>query len=117
MLSLDKTKSVDDIRSLLNGRVGIAMLKMDGLTTGVSYSDGELVSAETRGNGVVGEDVLHNARTIKNLPQQITVSDLLVDGEAIITRSDFEKINATIMNEDDKYKKSAQSCKWFYPTA
>jgi DNA ligase (NAD+) len=104
MLSLDKTKSVDDIRSLLNGRVGIAMLKMDGLTTGVSYSDGELVSAETRGNGVVGEDVLHNARTIKNLPQQITVSDLLVDGEAIITRSDFEKINATIMNEDDKYK-------------
>lgn len=104
MLSLDKTKSVDDVYSLLDGRVGIAMLKMDGLTTGVSYSDCKLVSAETRGNGVVGEDVLHNARTIKNLPQQITVSDLSVDGEAIITRADFEKINATIINEDDKYK-------------
>lgn len=104
MLSLDKTKSVDDVRSFLNGRVGIAMLKMDGLTTGVSYFNGKLVSAETRGNGVIGEDVLHNARTIKNLPQQITVPNLSVDGEAIITRADFDKINAAIINEDDKYK-------------
>lgn len=104
MLSLDKTKSVDDIYLFLGGRVGIAMLKMDGLTTGVSYSDGKLFSAETRGNGVIGEDVLHNARTIRNLPQQITVSRLDVDGEAIITRADFDKINATIVNADDKYK-------------
>lgn len=104
MLSLDKTKSIDDVISFLNGYTGIAMLKMDGLTTGVSYSDRKLVSAETRGNGVIGEDILHNARVIKNLPQQVSISDLLVDGEVIIKRSDFEKINSAIINEDDKYK-------------
>lgn len=104
MLSLGKTKSIDEVISFLNGRRGIAMLKMDGLTTGVSYFDGKLASAETRGDGVVGEDVLHNAKTIKNLPQQIIVQELTVDGEVIITRADFEKINAAIINEDDKYK-------------
>lgn len=104
MLSLNKTKSVDEIISLLRGHVGIAMLKMDGLTTGVSYSDSKLASAETRGDGIIGEDVLHNAKTIKNLPQLISVSELSVYGEAIITKEDFKKINATIVNEDDKYK-------------
>lgn len=104
MLSLDKTKSIDDVISFLDGRCGVAMLKMDGLTTGVSYSEGSLVSAETRGNGEIGEDVLHNAKTIRNLPQQISASKLIVDGEAIITRTDFEKINAAIVNEDDKFK-------------
>lgn len=104
MLSLNKTKSVDEIISLLRGHVGIAMLKMDGLTTGVSYSDSKLVSAETRGDGIIGEDVLHNAKTIKNLPQLISVSELSVYGEAIITKEDFKKINATIVNADDKYK-------------
>lgn len=104
MLSLSKTKSVDDVINFLNSRCGIAMLKMDGLTTGISYSDGRLVSAETRGDGIVGEDVLHNAKTIRNLPQQIIAQEITVDGEAIITRMDFEKINAAIVNEDDKYK-------------
>lgn len=104
MLSLDKTKNVDDIVKFLNGRIGICMAKMDGLTCSLRYVNGQLVSAETRGNGEVGEDILHCAKAIKNLPLKINnTNEVIVDGEVIITYNDFKQINATLPN-DKKYK-------------
>lgn len=104
MLSLDKTKSVDDVIKFLNGKDGHIMAKMDGLTCSVRYLNGRLVSAETRGNGEIGEDILHCAKTIKNLPIEINCLDeVIIDGEVIISYDDFEKINATLP-EDEKYK-------------
>ena len=104
MLSLDKTKSVDDVIKFLNGKDGVVMAKMDGLTCSVRYLNGKLVSAETRGNGEIGEDILHCAKTIKNLPLEINcLGEVIIDGEVIITYDNFEKINATLP-EDEKYK-------------
>lgn len=104
MLSLDKTKNVDDVVKFLGGRDGVVMAKMDGLTCSLRYLNGELVSAETRGNGEIGEDILHCAKTIKNIPLKINYTDeIIVDGEVIITYDDFDKINATLP-EDQKYK-------------
>ena len=104
MLSLDKTKSVDEVQKFIEDKPILTMLKMDGLTISVKYSEGKLVSAETRGNGTEGEDVTHNALVFTNLPQSIDYrGDLVVDGEAIITYEDFEKINANLP-EEEKYK-------------
>lgn len=104
MLSLDKTKSVDEVQKFIGNKPILTMLKMDGLTISVKYSEGKLVSAETRGNGTEGEDVTHNALVFTNLPQAISYrGDLVVDGEAIITYEDFEKINANLP-EGEKYK-------------
>ena len=104
MLSLDKTKSVEDVIKFLDGRDGVIMAKMDGLTCSLRYLNGELVSAETRGNGEVGEDILHCAKTIKNLPLKIDCMDeVIIDGEVIITYDDFDKINETLP-DDEKYK-------------
>lgn len=104
MLSLDKTKSVSDIVRFLNGRTGVSMLKMDGLTCSAGYVNNKLISAESRGNGEIGEDILHNARTISNLPHQIVMDKLIVDGEVIITRSNFDKINNELPSTEEKYK-------------
>lgn len=102
MLSLDKTKSVDDVVKFLGNKDGVCMAKMDGLTCSLRYVNGELVSAETRGNGEVGEDILHCAKTIKNIPLKIECLDeVVVDGEVIITYDDFNKINASL---PDGYK-------------
>ena len=104
MLSLDKTKNVDDVIKFLDGRDGVIMAKMDGLTCSLRYLNGELVSAETRGNGEVGEDILHCAKTIKNIPLKIECLDeVIVDGEVIITYDDFDKINSALP-EDEQYK-------------
>lgn len=104
MLSLDKTKSVDEVQKFIGNKPILTMLKMDGLTISVKYSEGKLISAETRGNGAEGEDVTHNALVFTNLPQTISYrGDLVVDGEAIITYEDFEKINANLP-EGEKYK-------------
>ena len=104
MLSLDKTKSVDDVVAFLGGKDGAIMAKMDGLTCSLRYLNGELVSAETRGNGEVGEDIFHCAKTIKNIPLKINCTDeVIIDGEVIITYDDFEKINSTLA-DDQKYK-------------
>lgn len=102
MLSLDKTKSTSDIVKFLDGRKGIAMLKMDGLTCSLMYKQ-SLVSAETRGNGEIGEDVLHNAKTVENIPIKIANEEVIVDGEMIIDYETFEKINLSL-SEDNKYK-------------
>lgn len=104
MLSLDKTKNINDVIKFLDGKDGVVMAKMDGLTCSVRYLNGKLVSAETRGNGEIGEDILHCAKTIKNLPLEINCLDeVVVDGEVIITYDDFEKINA-MLPESERYK-------------
>ena len=104
MLSLDKTKSIDDLKKFLGDKIGILMLKLDGLTVSLRYMNGQLVSAETRGNGEIGEDILHNAKVFSNIPLQIDYQgELIVDGEAIITWDAFEKINAGLP-EGEKYK-------------
>ena len=97
MLSLDKTKSIDDLKNFLKDKFGILMLKLDGLTISLRYLNGELVSAETRGNGEVGEDVLHNVKTFSNIPLHINYDgELIIDGEAIITYDTFHKINNSL---------------------
>lgn len=104
MLSLAKTKDINDIITFLDGRNYIVMGKMDGLTCSLRYVNGELVSAETRGNGEIGEDILHCVKVITNIPLKIDhPGELIVDGEVIITYEDFEKINAQLPN-DQKYK-------------
>lgn len=104
MLSLDKTKDIDDVVKFLDGRDGVIMAKMDGLTCSLRYVNGELVSAETRGDGETGEDILHCAKTIKNIPLRINCKDeVIVDGEVIISYDDFDKINATLL-EEERYK-------------
>lgn len=104
MLSLDKTKSIDDLKKFLGDKNGILMLKLDGLTVSLRYINGNLVSAETRGNGEIGEDILHNAKVFSNIPLHINYDgELIVDGEAIITYDTFEHINANLP-EGEKYK-------------
>ena len=98
MLSLDKTKSIDEVKSFLGNKSHIAMAKMDGLTCSLTYENGRLVAAETRGNGIIGEDILHNALQIKSIPKRIEYTNkLVVDGEVICTYEDFE-------NFKDEYK-------------
>ena len=92
MLSLDKTKSIDEVKTFLGSNDFIAMAKMDGLTLSLKYVDGILVSAETRGNGIIGEDVLHNAKVIPSIPKKVDFNDeLVVDGEIICLEKDFEQ--------------------------
>ena len=91
MLSLAKTKSVEEVESFLGDKPFIAMPKMDGLTCSLRYVDGRLISAETRGNGQVGEDILHNILTLKSVPKTIPEEEeLIVDGEIICKYNDFE---------------------------
>lgn len=91
MLSLDKTKDLDDVKSFINKKDFLMMAKMDGLTCSLHYQNGKLISAETRGDGVIGEDVLHNARVIPSIPNYINYfEDLVIDGEIICSYRDFE---------------------------
>ena len=99
MLSLDKTKSEDDVVAFLAGHDGIAMAKMDGLTCSLYYEEGLLTSAETRGNGEVGEDILQNIVRVKGVPIEIPFKDkLVIDGEVICTYEDFEDFSSTYKN-------------------
>lgn len=91
MLSLDKTKSIDEMNAFIGNKDFITMLKMDGLTCSLGYKNGRLVSAETRGNGIEGEDILHNIMAVKNVPKRLSQNiDLTVDGEIICTFEDFK---------------------------
>lgn len=104
MMSLDKTKDLEVLRKYCKGRPCVLSLKMDGLTIRLTYEEGDLVLAETRGNGEVGEDVTHNARQIKNIPLHIDHSGrYVIEGECIITYDDFEKINSQLP-DDKKFK-------------
>lgn len=105
MLSLDKTKSIEDLKKFSNNKDFILSLKMDGLTVLLTYDNGKLIQAETRGNGETGEIITHNARVFENIPLNIDYKGRLeIEGEAVITYDDFRKINSLIENPDDKYK-------------
>ncbi|MBO5227804.1 MAG: NAD-dependent DNA ligase LigA [Lachnospiraceae bacterium] len=111
MLSLDKTKSVDTLADWLGDKEGVLSWKLDGLTVVLSYAEGKLVKAVTRGNGVVGDLVTNNAMMFVNLPLVIPYKgELTLRGEAIIKYSDFEKINAEIEDEAAKYKNPRNLC-------
>ena len=111
MLSLDKTKEREALRAFIGTNPTLLSWKMDGLTIVLTYENGELQKAVTRGNGIVGEVITNNARTFKNIPLKIAYQGRLVlRGEAIITYSDFERINETIEDVDAKYKNPRNLC-------
>lgn len=111
MLSLDKTKDVEELKSWLGDKTGLLSWKMDGLTVVLTYEDGELTKAVTRGNGEIGEVITANARTFVNIPLRIPYKGrTILRGEAIITYSDFEKINESIPELDAKYKNPRNLC-------
>lgn len=111
MLSLAKTKSREELADWLNGKMGILSWKLDGLTIVLTYRDGALQKAVTRGNGEVGEVVTGNARVFRNLPLNIPYrGELILRGEAVITYSGFEKINREIEDEQAKYKNPRNLC-------
>ncbi len=111
MLSLDKTKDVGALKEWLGSQKGILSWKLDGLTIVLTYQDGHLVKAVTRGNGEVGEVITNNAKVFKNLPVTIAHKDtLILRGEAIIRYSDFIKMNNEIEDVDAKYKNPRNLC-------
>lgn len=111
ILSLDKTKDIDELSSWLGEHEGVLSWKLDGLTVVVTYEDGKLVKAVTRGNGTVGEVITNNAKTFVNIPLSIPYKNRIVlRGEALIRYSDFELINSRITNPDDKYKNPRNLC-------
>lgn len=99
MLSLNKTKDINIIQSFVEDKDWIAMCKMDGLTCSLKYNNGKLISAETRGNGEIGEDILHNALCVKSIPHHIPFKDeLIVDGEIICTYNNFKPFSEQYKN-------------------
>lgn len=111
MLSLDKTKERESLRGFIGDQKTLLSWKMDGLTIVLTYREGKLEKAVTRGNGVIGEVVTNNAKVFDNIPLQIPYQDeLVLRGEAIITYSDFEKINSQIEDVDAKYKNPRNLC-------
>ena len=102
MLSLDKTKDINNLKSFIGNHDYILMAKMDGLTCSLTYQNGQLVLAETRGNGIVGEDITHNANVIPSIPKSIPAlakyGEVVIDGEIICTYSNFESFSAEYKN-------------------
>ena len=111
MLSLDKTKEVSRLQEFLGGHKAMISWKLDGLTIVLTYKDGELFKAVTRGNGEIGEVITNNAKVFKNVPLHIPYKgELILRGEAVIGYSDFEKINEEIEDVDAKYKNPRNLC-------
>lgn len=111
MLSLAKTKSREELRDWLGGRQALLSWKLDGLTIVLTYQKGSLVKAVTRGNGEEGEVITNNARMFTNVPMQIPFQgDLILRGEAVISYSDFEKINESLGADEEKYKNPRNLC-------
>ena len=111
MLSLDKTKDREVLRAFIGSHKSLLSWKLDGLTIVLTYENGELIKAVTRGNGIVGEVITNNARVFKNIPLRIPYKgQLVLRGEAIITYSEFERINETIGDADAKYKNPRNLC-------
>lgn len=111
MLSLDKTKEVSRLKEFLGNQKAIISWKLDGLTIVLTYKNGELQKAVTRGNGEVGEVITNNAKTFKNLPLKIAYQgELILRGEAVIGYADFEQINAEIEDVAAKYKNPRNLC-------
>lgn len=111
MLSLGKTKDREELREWVQDKSALLSWKLDGLTIVLTYRTGKLAKAVTRGNGEVGEVITNNAKVFKNIPLSIPFEgDLVLRGEAVISYSDFEKINAEIAEEEAKYKNPRNLC-------
>ena len=111
MLSLDKTKDVQTLSDWLGDQMGVLSWKMDGLTIVLTYDNGELVKAVTRGNGYVGEVITNNAKVFKNVPHRIAFKGkLTLRGEAVIKYSDFNALNNQIEDSEAKYKNPRNLC-------
>lgn len=111
LLSLDKTKDRDELLAWLGANEGVLSWKLDGLTVSVTYEDGRLVRAVTRGNGAIGELITDNARAFANIPKKIEcASRVTVRGEAVISYANFERINEAIDGADAKYKNPRNLC-------
>ena len=111
MLSLDKTKSREELAEWLQGHPAVLSWKLDGLTIVLTYREGKLEKAVTRGNGEIGEVITNNARTFVNLPLEIPFrGELVLRGEAVISYSDFQKINDEIKDADARYKNPRNLC-------
>ncbi|MCQ2519585.1 MAG: NAD-dependent DNA ligase LigA [Lachnospiraceae bacterium] len=111
MLSLAKTKSVDELSEWCGDKEALLSWKLDGLTIVLTYENGELTKAVTRGNGEIGEVITANAKTFTNVPLKISFTGKLVlRGEAVISYKDFEYINSQIENDEDKYKNPRNLC-------
>ena len=110
MLSLDKTKSVEELAAWLNDQQGLLSWKMDGLTIVLTYENGKLHKAVTRGNGQVGEVITNNARTFTNIPLTVPYDGtLILRGEAVISYSEFHRLNETLP-EEEQYKNPRNLC-------
>ena len=111
MLSLYKTKEVEELKNFVEDQKVLMSWKMDGLTVVLTYRDGKLYKAVTRGNGEVGEVITNNAKVFKNVPVQIAYQgELILRGEAVIGYKDFEKINQEIEDVDARYKNPRNLC-------
>ncbi len=111
MLSLDKTKDVEALKEWLGSQKGLLSWKLDGLTIVLTYENGELVKAVTRGNGEIGEVITNNARVFANVPLKIAYQgQLILRGEAVIRYSDFARINEEIEDVDARYKNPRNLC-------
>ena len=111
MLSLAKTKSREELKDWLNGKEALLSWKLDGLTIVLTYEDGKLVKAVTRGNGEVGEVITPNAKVFVNVPLQVPFKgQMVLRGEAVITYKDFEKINNQLSEDEEKYKNPRNLC-------
>ncbi len=111
MLSLGKTKSREELASWLGDHEGMLSWKLDGLTVVLTYENGALTKAVTRGNGEIGEVITPNAKVFENVPLKISFTgQLVIRGEAVISYPDFEKINASISNDAEKYKNPRNLC-------
>ena len=111
MLSLDKTKEILKLKEFVGSQKAMISWKMDGLTIVLTYRDGKLYKAVTRGNGEVGEVITNNAKVFQNIPLQIAYTgELILRGEAVIGYKDFERINETIDDVDAKYKNPRNLC-------
>lgn len=100
MLSLQKTKDLNEVKSFIENKPSLAMCKMDGLTCSLTYVDGYLTAAETRGNGIIGEDILHNVLHLKSVPKHLLGlrGKVVIDGEIICTLTDFEMFASDYKN-------------------
>lgn len=111
MLSLDKTKEVSDLTDWLGGQYGLLSMKLDGLSIILTYEQGTLVKALTRGNGEIGEVITNNAKTFINIPTHISYTNqLIIRGEALILYSDFEDLNRQTKDIYEKYKNPRNLC-------
>lgn len=111
MLSLAKTKSVDELSSFLKDKEGLISWKLDGLTIVLTYENGKLISGVTRGNGIIGEVITDNVKQFSNIPLTIPFKEKLVlRGEAIIKYSDFERIKKVSLDGDKEYKNPRNLC-------